>query len=176
MNFKLAAASFLISFALSTAALFSGSVWADMQLPRPGKINADAKAVKDLGTFYEEIEKALRSKDIDKIMSFYAKDYLHHGITKKQLRFMWLEIFTKFEELYSVHVFSKIEVHGSDAILICTGALFGVENKGDDYQTVDRWVIQPHWLTRVDGEWKIIGGATHQAERGKGKLALHPLF
>ena len=93
---------------------------ADMQLPKPGKTNADATTLREFEGLYAEIEAALMAEDIDRLMSCYAEDYLHHGITKKQFRFMWLEIFSEFSELYSVHIFSKIDVYGDDAILICT--------------------------------------------------------
>ncbi len=172
---------------LLLAGLIAGAVpaldaRADMQLPKPGKSNADAATTKAFESFYAEIEAALMAEDIDRLMSYYAEDYLHHGITKKQLRFMWLEILSEFSELYSVHIFSKIDVSGGDAILICTGALLGIPPEGGDYQAVDRWVNQNHWLTRVGGQWKMVGGATHQragqrtGSAGSRALELHPLF
>ena len=151
---------------------------ADVQFPRAAKTNADEGTVREFADFYEQIEAALTSEDIDRIMSFYAEDYLHHGITKKQLKFMWLEIFSEFSDLYSVHIFTRVDVHGGDAILVCTGALLGIPPEGGDYQTVDRWVSQNHWLTKVDGQWRMIGGATHESpvSRGSRRLELHPLF
>ena len=127
--------------------------------------NADERTIEEFRQFYEEIEKALKSENVDRMMEFYSDDYLHHGITKKQLKFMWLEVFTNFDDLYSVHVFTKITVAGDDAILVCTGGLFGVAGKGQDYTTVDQWVAQPHWLTRDDGKWRMVGGATHGSPR-----------
>ena len=71
-----------------------------------------------------------------------------------------------------------LAVHGGDAILACTGALLGIPLEGGDYQAVDRWVNQNHWLTKVGGQWKMIGGATHEAPSRPGSrtLELHPLF
>jgi ketosteroid isomerase-like protein len=151
---------------------------AEIQLPKPEKTNADPATLKEFETFYAEIEAALAAEDLGRLMSYYADDYLHHGITKKQLRFMWLEIFGEFSELYSVHIFAKIDVHGGDAILVCTGALLGIPPEGGDYQAVDRWVNQDHWLTKLEGEWKMIGGATHEvpSKPGSRTLELHPLF
>jgi ketosteroid isomerase-like protein len=150
---------------------------AETQFPKPSKNNADAKTMEEFRQFYEEIEKALKAENVTKIMSFYADDYLHHGITKKQLKFMWLEVFGNFDELYSVHVFTKITVYGNDAILVCTGGLFGVVSKGEDYTTVDQWVTENHWLTKVDGKWKMIGGATRPSPRQRGgRMELHPFF
>ena len=96
--------------------------------------------------------------------------------TKKQLKFMWLEIFSNYDELYSVHIFTKVDAHGADALLLCTGGLFGIAEPGEDYQAIDRWANQNHWVTKIDGEWKMIGGATHQAAKKGSKMELHPLF
>ena len=145
---------------------------ADVQFPKAAKTNADEGTVREFADFYDQIEAALASEDIDRIMSFYAEDYLHRGITKKQLKFMWLEIFSEFSELYSVHIFTRVDVHGGDAILVCTGALLGIPLEGGDYQTVDRWVSQNHWLTKVDGQWRMIGGATHESPTARGSRKL----
>jgi ketosteroid isomerase-like protein len=170
-------AKFLVACTISMT-LQAADAWAEIQLPKPEKTNADQAILKEFGVFYTQVEEALATENIDRIMDFYADDYLHHGITKKQLKFMWLEIFSEFSDLYSVHIFSKITVHGGDAILVCTGALLGIPPEGGDYQAVDRWVNQNHWLTKADGEWKMIGGATHASpgKRGSRSLELHPLF
>ncbi len=175
MNLKTVATA-LLALAILVPGAAPGAR-AEIQLPKPGQTNADEKTLHEFEVFYEHIEEALKSKNVTKMMSFYADDYLYHGITKRQLKFMWLEIFSDYADLYSVHVFTKIEVHGSDAILICTGARFGIAGDEKDYQTVDRWVTHPHWLTKVDGAWKMIGGATHESPSGRGsRLELHPLF
>ena len=109
-------------------------------------------------------------------MSFYAEDYLHRGITKRQLRFMWLEIFNAYDGLYSIHSFDRILVGGGDAIMGCTGALLGVKNPGDPYIAVDRWVDTNHWIAKIDGEWKMVGGASHKGTAFKKTEDTHPLF
>lgn len=175
MKLRLAFAA-LIAWTCLLAAEFPSAI-AEIQLPKPSKTNADPVTMDEFAAFYANVEEALTTKDLDRLMSFYAKDYFHYGITKKQLRFMWLEIFANYEELYSVHVFSKIDVNGDDAILVCTGALLGMPEPDADYEAVDRWVNHNHWLTRIDGKWKMIGGATHHSTAGKGgPLEIHPLF
>ena len=167
----------MIAAAMGLALGFAGAAAADVQFPEQAKISADPKTVKEFEKFYEDIEKALKAKDLDAIMDFYADDYLHHGITNRQLRFMWLEVFSEFSDLYSVHVFTKITVHGNDAILVCTGGLFGIEDGRSDYTTVDQWVNVDHWLTKVGGRWKMIGGATNQSVRRRGgTMERHPFF
>lgn len=150
---------------------------AEIQLPEEEKIVANYQAMQQFRAFYDEVEAALKAEDINRIMALYADDYLHQGITKRQLRFMWLEIFNAYDELYSIHAFSKINVTGADAILNCTGALLGVEKKGEEYQAVDRWIMLNHWLTRINGKWKMVGGASHTgATLKEAKDDSHPLF
>lgn len=149
---------------------------AEIQIPASAKVIADVASVNKLKTFYTEIEKALAAEDIDKLMSFYAENYLHRGITKRQLRFMWLEIFNDYDELYSIHAFNRILVDGGDAILGCTGALMGIDKPGNPYSAVDRWVDTNHWITMVDGKWKMVGGATHKGATFKKSGDTHPLF
>ena len=94
-------------FKALTAGLLALAIWlpgyvpaadAQTQLPKPSKTNADEKTLEEFRVFYEQIEKALQDEDVGKIMTFYADDYLHHGITKKQLKFMWLEVFGSFAD------------------------------------------------------------------------------
>jgi hypothetical protein len=163
-----------------TAAIFLAvpfqSALAEIQIPDSATITTDDATLKELEVFYDEIEKALADEDINKLMSFYAEDYLHRGITKVQLRFMWLEIFNTYQELYSIHAFSRIHVNGPDAILGCSGALLGVKKAGEDYAAVDRWVDTNHWVTKVNGEWKMVGGASHKGSTFKKSDDTHPLF
>ena len=175
MRFKALTAGLLVLVILPP--IHVPAAQAELQFPKAAKTNADEKTLAEFSAFYDEIEKALKEEDVGKIMLFYADDYLHHGITKKQLKFMWLEVFGAFSDLYSVHIFTEITIHGDDAILVCTGGLFGVAKGNKDYTTVDQWVTQNHWLTKVGGKWKMIGGATHFAPRKRGsRLELHPFF
>jgi hypothetical protein len=75
------------------------SAVAEVQFPKAEMTNADENALKEFAAFYDQVEAALAAEDIDRIMSFYAEDYLRNGITKKQLKFMWLEIFGEFSDL-----------------------------------------------------------------------------
>jgi ketosteroid isomerase-like protein len=150
---------------------------ANIQLPDADQIVANYEAMQELRTFYDEVEAALKTEDIGRIMALYADDYLHQGITKRQLRFMWLEIFNAYDDLYSIHAFSNIHVTGEDAILNCTGALMGIETGQKDFIAVDRWIMLNHWLTRINGKWKMVGGASHTgATLKESKDDSHPLF
>jgi ketosteroid isomerase-like protein len=168
---------FFISLIFLPGTVVWGEVGSSVHLPQPEKINADKKTVEELKAFYIKLEKALAQEDIDTLMTFYADDYLHHGITKRQLRFMWLEILNNFDSLYSAHIFTKIDLIKNDAVIVCTGGLFGIPkgSKSGDYETIDSWVDVNHWLTKANGKWKMVGGGTHSSEGALG-LKLHPLF
>ena len=155
------------------------SVESRVNLPHDKRVHADKKAVEELVKFYDDIDKAMAKEDVKALMEFYSDEYNHHGITKRQLKFMWLELFTNYNNLYSSHIFIEVSVTGSDAILVCTGALLG-EPKGEteEVATVDKWVNQTHWLSKIKGKWKIVGGATHKTQGGRvrSNMELHPLF
>ena len=70
-------------FATLASLLFvAGGAKAEYQLPSQEDIVANAEALQSLEKFYDDMEAALKAEDIDAIMSFYAKDYLHRGITR----------------------------------------------------------------------------------------------
>lgn len=167
---------FLMIF-LTATVIAASPARADIQLPEEDKIVASSEAMQEFRVFYDEVEAALKAEDVDRIMALYADDYLHQGITKRQLRFMWLEIFNTYDDLYSIHAFSNIHVTGSDAILNCTGALMGIETGQKDFIAVDRWIMLNHWLTRIGGKWMMVGGASHTgATLKESKDDSHPLF
>lgn len=97
MRFKALTAGLLALVILP--AIHVPAAQAAIQFPKAAKTNAGEKTLAEFSAFYDEIEKALKEKDVGKIMPFYADDYLHHGITKKQLKFMWLEVFSAFSDL-----------------------------------------------------------------------------
>jgi ketosteroid isomerase-like protein len=168
---------FLIALIFISSSALWGEVGSSVHFPQPEKINADKKTVEELKEFYIKLEKALAQEDMDTLMTFYADDYQHHGITKRQLRFMWLEILNNYDHLYSAHIFTKIDLFGKDAVVVCTGGLFGIPkgSKSGDYEAIDSWVNVNHWLNKMNGKWMMVGGGTHST-RGALGLELHPLF
>lgn len=176
--------SFLALFLL--LALFTLRANAHVQLPPSDAVAATKEEVKELDDFYRRIEEAVVKKDINAVMGFYADDYFHQGITKQQVKGLWTNLFEKFDKLNSAHIFSSINVQGKEAVLSCTGTLFGIPkgSKEGRYMTIDKWVEQNHYLTKKGGAWQIVGGATHwfsgPMERPGGvveyQLEFHPLF
>lgn len=157
-----------------------------VQFPSPDMVSATSKDVKEIQEFYARVEDAMMKKDIDAMMKFYADDYFHKGITKEQVKGLWTNIFNSFERLNSAHIFSSVNVQGNDAAIVCTGTLYGIpkDSKEAMFVTVDRWTNQDHYLSKINGNWQIVGGATHwmqntNVKRGgkiEYQMEFHPLF
>ena len=151
-----------------------------IQFPEPEMMQAEKNTEKELEKFYDGIEDALSKKDLDALMTYYADDYNHNGVDKQHLRSLWTKMFAKFDKLYSTHIFSKVEVKGTEAALKCTGVLMGWPKGGSDFGIVDNWTVSPHYMSKKSGSWKIVGGATrwHEEEKATGeyRLEFHPFF
>ena len=157
--------SVLIAVLISTFILTSGNFsFADaksrIQLPPSEQINADKKSVKELEAFYDGIEDALDRRDLDKLMTYYADDYSHNYVSKDQLRNLWSDIFKRFDQLYSTHIFNAVNVWNGEASVKCTGVLMGQPNDSDTHEIVDNWTATNHYLTKRSGTWQIMGGAS----------------
>ena len=142
-------------------------------------------ALKEIELFYDNLEGAIGKEDIDALMALYADDYNHNGVDKAHLSRLWERTFTLFEDLYSVHIFSSIDLKGGEAILVCTGVLYGKPVGSGTHEIVDNWAAQNHRLVRTakGGSWQMAGGATHwytkKGERPGGlsyRLEFHPFF
>jgi ketosteroid isomerase-like protein len=175
------AALFLLSGFISMA-----DAKARIQLPTPDRTKATKKEVKELKAFYDKIEDAMADENLAAIMNFYSEDYIHRGVNKQQIWSLWSEIFSKFDYLHSIHIFSEINVQGSEAVITCTGVLMGTprDSKEGAMTTIDNWITQNHWLSKFGGSWKMVGGATQwitkeeHLPRGviKYNIEFHPLF
>lgn len=150
------------------------------------EIKASEEEIKEVRTFFDELEKALVREDLDRVMTFYSEKYYHRGITKDQVRLLWTDIFAKYDRLNSVHVFSEIKVVDDEVLVVCTGALRGVPagSKDRQYVKIDSWTNQNHYLYKEKDSWGIIGGSSHRMTKGgelTGKaadrpLGFHPLY
>jgi ketosteroid isomerase-like protein len=162
------------------------NAYAHVQLPPAEVIKADKQDVTDIVAVYGKIEEALAKEDIDAIMTFYADDYFHQGITKSQIRNLWVNIFANFDSLNSTHVFNSVKVLENEAAVTCTGSLLGIPKGSKDkaYVSVDKWDNMKHYLSKKSGSWMIVGGASHwqvepilkYGEDVKYQLEFHPLF
>ena len=178
-------AAFLMTIILTSGNFTLLDAKTRIQLPPAEQIEGDKKSVRQLEEFYDGIEEALDKKDLDKLMSFYSDDYSHNYVSKAQLRNLWSDTFKRFDNLYSAHIFSAINVWNGEASVRCTGVLMGQPVDGDTIEVVDNWTNTNHYLTMKSGAWQIMGGAsrwhTVQEQTVPGEklvyhLEFHPFF
>ena len=176
---------FLIILVGSSAAL------AVTDLTQNAEVKADPETVKAIRAAFDRAEEALRTKNLSGIMAIYSKDYQNRGLRKVDTTQIWRDIFSRYDQLSSRHVFSKIVVEqnklGQPTVqVICTGALFGlpVLKKGKPFPAapaekpalLDAWAETTHYLVFEDGKWKINGHDPSSAENHPFAAALHLLF
>lgn len=175
----------MAGFILSEGLAFNA--YSHVQLPPSEVVKASRQDLDDIVSTYGKIEEAVAKEDLDAVMSFYAEDYFHQGITRNMIRNLWASIFNDFDSLNSAHAFSVVAVSGKEAKLTCTGTLLGIPKGSADkkFVAVDKWAAIDHYLSKTDGGWKIAGGASHwlvepmvkkYGEDVKYQLEFHPLF
>lgn len=143
----------LVAAFLVLSSAFAPEASGEYRMPKPDRMNVDQLTTRELEDFYTKIKGVSGAEELDRIMHSRADECLYHAIDKRQLRSMWLEIFSDFSDRHTAHMFSEIEVYGDDAILTCTVALLGIPVEGAGYEANDRWLSQNHWLsgTMVSG-------------------------
>jgi ketosteroid isomerase-like protein len=108
----------------------------------------------------EDAVRALRAKDIDRVMSFYATSMVSFDITPP-LRYVgadnkrraWDEAFATFTEFgYEVHELN-VTTNGELAFVHSLNHVNGTLASG---QTTDLWVRWTACLRRIDGVWLVV--------------------
>lgn len=145
-------------------------------------VQADPESAKTIVAAFDRAEEALRAESLPAMMAVYSKAYQNRGLRKEETSRIWQDLFTRYDQLFSRHVFSKIVVdrEKKTAHVTCTGALFGnsVFKKGEKPESVriDFWFEAVHHLVFEDGAWKIIGHDPGGGEEGLFGSAIHLLF
>jgi hypothetical protein len=137
--------------------------------------------VKELLASFGRAEAALKKEDLDALMAFYASSYNYHGLKEADVRRVWGEVFTHYQALESVHLFSDITVTktGSQlrAEVTCTGGLYGTEEQTGKRITLDSWFREVHYLVKEEGGWRFLGNAGEAPSSAPFSSAPHhPMF
>lgn len=162
-------------------AAFSAVCFSATDIVSNAEITGDQKTVNEILLVFQDAEKNLEKKQLSGIMGLYAKAYKNRGITKETLEPIWQDIFSRYNQLSSRHLFSKITVNADKgtAAVVCTGGLFGrsVLKQGAQQTPVniDFWFEATHYLVMEKGGWKIIGHDPAAGGDGFGS-AIHLLF
>lgn len=87
----------------------AGSIYID----RWAEIKGSDKDVSGILATFNRAEEALHARDLEGLMALYSEQYRYHGLSKSDLRRIWEEMFTRYDNLASTHMFSRIHVGGS---------------------------------------------------------------
>lgn len=135
------------------------------------EVQADPETVKAILATFNRAEEALRIESLSGIMAVYSKAYRNRGLRKEDTSRIWEDILSRYDQLSSRHVFSRIVVdrEKGTAQVACTGAIFGVSILRRDSKVpspasltaepvqIDIWFDAIHYLFFEEGAWKIIG-------------------
>jgi hypothetical protein len=97
------------------------------------------------------------------------------------VRRVWGEVFEHYKALESLHLFSDIKVlnvnGGLRAEVICTGGLYGTEERSGNRLTLDSWFREVHYLVKEGDAWRFLGNAGDvPAGAPFASAPHHPLF
>lgn len=148
----------------------------------PGVVSqADRKVMEEVVAAFDQAEVAVQHADLDALMMFYAKGYNYHGLKRPDVRRVWDEVFTHYQEVRSRHVFTDLKLVQAGGVkkvyVTCTGGLYGMEKETGKPITIDSWVNEVHHLVKEKEGWKFlgnVGGASPAAPPASAPH--HPLF
>lgn len=134
---------------------------AEPKISKQIEIQASENTIKQIMTAFDRAEKALNAHDLEDLMALYSKDYEYRGLTKKNLRETWKDLFARYRRIASHHIFSKIvvKVEGKapKASITCTGGIWATAETTGERIIIDSWFDEVHRLVYEDGAWRILG-------------------
>lgn len=142
---------------------------------------ADGTVMKELAGAFDRAEVALQHADLEALMQFYAKDYNYHGLKRVDVRRVWDEVFSHYEQIMSRHVFTELKVVRTGSVkkayVTCAGGLYGVEKGTGKPVTIDSWAGEVHSLVKEQDGWKFLGNVEGTSPVAPPASAPHhPLF
>jgi len=171
----------LMGFLLSAWFLHSTPAESVVEVAPGTVVEADQKMMKELVAAFDRAEAAVQKADLEALMDFYAKGYNYYGLKRSDVRRVWSEVFTHYEQLTSKHVFTELKLvrDGVErkAYVTCTGGLYGTDKQTGKPITIDSWVQEVHHLVKEEGGWKFLGNAGGTSLSAPPASAPHhPLF
>jgi len=152
----------------------------EVHVDRWADIKADDKDVGQILAAFNRAEEALHTRDLDGVMGLYSEQYRYHGLTKPDLKNIWQEMFSQYDQLASTHIFSRIQVGASGknatAEIACTGSLWGVSKETGKRVILDSWFYETHNMIYEDGGWRIRGHRGDAPKTLPFGVAPHPFF
>jgi hypothetical protein len=122
--------------------------------------DADQPVIKELVAAFDEAEAAVKKADLDALMKFYPTTYNYHGLKTSDVRRVWEEVFLRYGDISSSHVFTELKLVQTNGVrkayLTCTGGLYGTEKQTGKPLTIDSWVREVHYLVVEEGVWRFL--------------------
>lgn len=136
---------------------------------------------KTLVAAFDGAERAVQQADLEALMLFYEEGYNYHGLKRSDVRRVWTEVFSHYEQIKSKHLFTELKVvpagAQTKAFVTCTGGLYGIDKVTGKSVTIDSWVGEVHFLVNDKGTWKFLGNVGKPPPEVPASSAPHhPLF
>ncbi len=143
-------------------------------------IEGDQESITEIIGTFDRAQEAIRSRDLDGLMSLYAETYQYHGLRKADIRKIWAELFAHYDFIANIHTFSAIKIKASGnprtAEITCTGSLWARSEETKQRVPIDSWHQEVHHLVRGEEGWRIVGHLGGVPEVRQFGTAPHPLF
>jgi hypothetical protein len=101
-------------------------------VPHSATVETDRNNAAAILNSFKQAETAVKRKDLDSLMNFYADNYNHTGFTKDSLRTEWKRLFQDYRDFSATHVLTRIVVDADrvprTAQVTCTGSLWAIAN------------------------------------------------
>lgn len=153
---------------------------AKIVVPEGSVIEVDAPIVKSVVAMFERAEQAVKSHDLDTVMTLYSSQYNYHGLKKDAIRNIWKELFDEYQEIATTHILTKFNKVGSGSQTMlevtCTGHLWARSKTSGLYVPIDSWYEEVHYLVFEEGEWRIRGNLGDVPRTLPFGTSPHPLF
>ena len=144
------------------------------------QIEGDQRSINELISTFDRAQEAIRSRDLDALMSLYAQNYQYHGLKKADVRKIWAELFAHYDFIANIHTFSAIKVvsttNPATAEITCTGSLWATAEDTKQRIPIDSWHQEVHYLVREKDGWRIVGNLGGAPAIRQFGTAPHPLF
>ena len=169
----------LVLMVLGFAEPLPGTLAMTQILP-DAQIEGDQQSIHELTSTFDRAQEAIRSRDLDSLMSLYAQDYQYHGLKKADIRKIWAELFAHYDFIANIHTFSAIKIMKSSepatAEITCSGSLWATSEETNQRIPIDSWHQEVHHLVREKDGWRIVGNLGGEPAIRRFGTAPHPLF
>lgn len=144
------------------------------------KVEGDDRSINELIGTFDRAQEAIRSRDLDTLMSLYADNYEYHALKKSDIQKIWEELFAHYDFIANIHIFSAVKVVSTTdpatAEITCTGSLWATSEDTKRRIPIDSWHQEVHYLVREKDGWRIIGNLGGAPAVRQFGTAPHPLF